>query len=264
MPQIVLITGASSGIGEELAKLFARDGYRLVLVARRKNRLLDLAVQLKKEYEAEIMVLPLDLSVLDGVDQLCRWLAENGIEIDILVNNAGFGVFGLFLSTSWEEEAQMIQLNIVGLTALTKRLLPVMVKKGNGRILFVASTGSFQPGGPYLSVYYATKAYVLSFSEALSSELEGTGVSVTALCPGPTSTEFEKRAGFRQTKAFQRVLMNPGQVARLAYEGLLSGKSLIIPGLQNKLSTFGVRFLPRKWTTRMIRKLQSQRLKDEE
>jgi len=261
MPQTVLITGASSGIGEELAKLFARDGYRLVLVARREERLLALAGQLKEEYQAEVITKVQDLSLADSVDQLCCWLAERGLEIDILVNNAGFGVFGPFLSTSWDEEAQMIQLNIVCLTSLTKRLLPAMIEKGDGRILFVASTGSFQPGGPFLSVYYATKAYVLSFSEALSSELLGTGVRITTLCPGPTSTEFEKRAGFRQSKAFQRVLMNPGQVARLAYEGLHSGKSLIIPGLQNKLSTFSIRFLPRKWTTRMIRKLQSQRMK---
>jgi uncharacterized protein len=260
MNQTVLITGASTGIGRELAMLFAKDNYRLVLIAREKGRLEDLAEELKQAHRTEVTILAKDLSLFQSVEEVCLTLEQNGIHIDILVNNAGFGVFGPFLTTDWDKEAQMIQLNILTLTHLTKRLLPAMVQKRSGRIMFVASTGSFQPGGPFLSVYYATKAYILSFSEAITHELKGTGVSVTTLCPGPTSTEFEKRAGFRQSKVFEKVLMDAKVVAEIGYKGLRSGKSLVIPGIQNKVSILGVRFLPRKVTTQLIGNLQRKRM----
>src|SRR5712692_6004686 len=186
-PSTALITGASGGIGYELAKLFARDSYNLVLVARSADKLAQLAAELEKAYQIRATVVAVDLAQPDGPEQVFAATQKAAIEVDVLVNNAGFGQFGFYVETDLQEELQQIQLNIASLTHLTKLYVRPMVERRHGRILNVASTAAFQPG-PLMAVYYATKAYVLSFSAALSNELQGTGVSVTALCPGPTAS----------------------------------------------------------------------------
>ncbi len=186
----VLVTGASEGIGLELARLFARDGCRLALVARRAERLDALAVELRGRFGAAAAVIPADLADPGAPDGILAALRARSMEVDVLVNDAGYGVYGPFASTDLGAEIGLIQVNVASLTHLTKLLLPGMLRRGRGRILNVSSTAAFQPG-PLMAVYYATKAYVQSFSEALSDELEGSGVTVTALCPGPTATGFQ-------------------------------------------------------------------------
>lgn len=189
-----LITGASSGIGYELARLFARKGHGLVLVARNQETLRELAEKLEREHGIRAIVVSKDLSLPSTPEEIFRELAEKSISVDILVNNAGFGTRGMFSNADTDSQLKMIQVNTTALTHLTRLFLERMSRPRKGRILNVASTAAFQPG-PLMAVYYATKAYVLSFSEALASELHGSGVTVTALCPGPTRTEFERRAG---------------------------------------------------------------------
>ncbi|NIM05510.1 MAG: SDR family NAD(P)-dependent oxidoreductase, partial [Armatimonadetes bacterium] len=194
-----LVTGASSGIGYELARKFAGNGYDLVIVARNRQRLEDLAVLLHKDYGTNVVVLPKDLAAEPSAQEIVDYLKNEAIKIDILVNNAGFDVHGLFIDTDLERELQMIQVNLVTLTRLTKFLLPDMVEQGFGMVLNVGSIGSFVPS-PLNAVYSATKAYVLSFSEAIAEELVGSGVSVTVLCPGTTRTEFQRRAGMQNVR----------------------------------------------------------------
>lgn len=251
----VLITGASGGIGYELAKLFARDGYRLVLVARRKEKLERVGHELEGQFKAKSVIIPIDLVDRTAPDQILEELKKRSLAVDILINNAGFGLGGPFLSTNLAKEVEMIQVNISALTALTKLLLPAMVTRGSGRILNLASTAAFQPG-PLMAVYYATKAYVLSFSEALASELEGTGVTVTALCPGPTKTDFQARAELGNVRLFRRT-MAAQQVAEIGYRGLLAGQRVVVPGLSNKIGTFLVRFLPRSLVLRAVKNIQT-------
>lgn len=253
----VLITGASAGIGWELAHVFARHGHNLVLTARSAEKLRSLADDLKSRHGILVQVIVQDLSGPGSPDRIFREIQNQKISIDILVNNAGFGTYGFFAKTNLEKELEMIRLNISALTHLTKLFLPGMLERKSGKILNVASTAAFQPG-PVMAVYYASKAYVLSFSEALAAELSGTGVSVTALCPGPTESEFQKAAGINgQNLLFnQMTVMKARKVAETGYSGLLKGKRIIIPGFLNRLLPFFVRLSPRSLVTTVVRLIQ--------
>ncbi|MBM7705042.1 SDR family NAD(P)-dependent oxidoreductase [Metabacillus iocasae] len=256
--QVALITGASGGIGKELAYEFAKDGHHLVLVARSSDKLQLLKKELENEYSIRVMTSSRDLSVAASIEELYDELTEQNIQVDYVVNNAGFGLYGEFLTTNMDEELNMIDLNIRTLTHVTKKFLPDMVKRGRGGVLNVASTAAFQPG-PLMAVYYATKAYVLSFTEALENELKGTGVHVTALCPGPTETGFSNRASLEQSKLFNSGVMDAKTVAEIGYKGFQSRSTIVIPGLQNKLLSQVVRFLPRKVITSIVRKVQARK-----
>jgi short-subunit dehydrogenase len=251
-----LITGASGGIGYELAKLFARDGYNLVLVARSSDELHKIAAQLTSEHDISVKVITKDLSVTTSPNEIFDEVQADGVAIDILVNNAGFGTYGSFSETSIKDELEMMQVNMVSPTHLTKLFLPGMISRGQGRILNVSSMGAFQPG-PLIAVYCATKNYVLSISEALAEELSGTGVTVTALCPGPVRTGFARRARTEHTKAMMHGLFNriwePEDVAAVGYHGLMKGKTIVIPGKRYIVSAFIVRCLPRKMARRAAR-----------
>ncbi len=254
-----LVTGASSGIGWELAKFLAEDRYDLVLVARRRKKLEELGRDLTAAFGVTVTVVAKNLADPRAPEEIEGELQRVGRAIDVLVNNAGFGVYGLSSQADRTKELAMIQVNVVALTDLTKRLLPGMLERRNGKILNVASTAAFQPG-PLMAVYYATKAYVLSFSEALANELEGSGVTVTALCPGPTETEFQKDAGMEETRLFRSPLvMNATSVARAGYEGMRKGKRIVIPGLANKILAQTVRFTPRRLVTAVARRIQEKR-----
>ena len=191
-----VVTGASSGIGLEIARLLAADGYDLLLVASAEKKLLEVATRFSHEFGKTVAALAVDLARPDGARSLLDEIERRGLAVEVLVNNAGFGVYGPFAGADLAHTLEMIQVNVASLTELTRGVLPGMTARQSGRILNVASTAAFQPG-PLMAVYYATKAYVLSFSEALANELSGTGVTVTALCPGPTRTAFQERAGLR-------------------------------------------------------------------
>jgi short-subunit dehydrogenase len=246
-----LITGASGGIGLELARIFAREGYELALVARSRERLDGIAAELKP---APVRVIVKDLTLADAADEIRREVPK----IDVLVNNAGFGVYGPFVKTPLADELGMLQLNMNALVVLTKIYLPGMVERGSGRVLNVASTAAFQPG-PLMALYYATKAFVLSFSEAIASELEGTGVTVTALCPGPTATGFIARGKLENARLFKLMrVMDARSVAEAGYRGLMAGKTVVVPGLVNKVLAQSVRISPRRMATKITRKMQEQ------
>jgi uncharacterized protein len=246
-----LITGASAGIGLELARVFAREGYGLVLVARNQKRLEEIAAELKP---AAVQVIARDLSLPGAPEEIHR-LAPR---VDVLVNNAGFGVYGKFAETSLSEELNMIQVNMTALVALTKLYLEGMLAARSGRIMNVASTAAFQ-AGPLMAIYYATKAFVLSFSEAIANELEGTGVTVTALCPGPTATEFQERGKMQNSGLVKgKKIMDARTVAEAGYRGLMAGKLIVIPGVMNKLLAQSIRVSPRSLVTKIVRKMQEE------
>lgn len=253
-----LVTGASTGIGHELAKLIAADGYDLVLVARDREKLIRVAGELKEGYGIRVKPMAKDLSKPLTTTEIFIELEEEGIKVDLLVNNAGFGTYGLFNDSHFTTELEMISVNLVSLTHLTKLFLDHMVKQGHGKILNVASTAAFQPG-PLMSVYYATKAYVLSFSEALAEELRGTGVSVTVLCPGPTSSSFQERANLGKTRLIRWVrAMTAKKVAKAGYEGLRKNKKVVVPGLLNKILVQALRLAPRKLVARTVKMIHEQ------
>jgi len=244
--QTALVTGASSGIGYELVKLFARDRYNLVLVARSADKLNQLASELQNQFGIVVKTIPLDLAVAPAAKFLFDQLQREGIAVDVLVNNAGFGAFGEFAQMPEQEILDQIHLNVTALTHLTRLFLPSMRVRRAGRIMNVASTAAFQPG-PLMAVYYATKAYVLSFSEAIANELRGSGVSVTCFCPGATNTNFAKRAGTESSRLFKHMgAMDAATVARDGYRGLMAGKTVVISGAHNWLVAESVRFAPRK------------------
>ncbi|HZV12640.1 MAG TPA: SDR family oxidoreductase [Candidatus Kapabacteria bacterium] len=259
MKQTALITGASSGIGYELAKLFARDGYDLILIARGEERLRSVAEELANQYKVKTKAIAKDLSLLSSSAEIYEQLTKEDIEIDVLINDAGFATFGPFAETELYAELDVIQVNITTLTQLTKLFLDGMVRRNRGRILNVASTAGFQPG-PLMAIYYASKAYVISFSEALANELRGTDITVTALCPGPTRTGFQKRANMEDSKLSQGVIMDAATVARIGYKGLMKGKTIVIPGFKNKLLALSVRLSPRKMVTDVVRRMQELRI----
>lgn len=255
MNKTALITGASSGIGYELAKLFAKDRYNLVLVARSAGKLTQVADELQREFGISAKAVPLDLTVASAPQSLFNGLQREGTAVDILVNNAGYGVLGEFADISGEDTLGQIQLNITALTYLTKFFLGPMIERRSGKILNVASTAGFQPG-PLMSVYYATKAYVISFSEALGNELHGTGVTVTCLCPGATDTGFQGRAALGNTLLFKKLRpMDAATVAHDGYRALMAGKTIVISGFRNWLLAESVRFSPRRLVTAISRKV---------
>src|SRR4051794_32676066 len=254
-----LITGASSGIGLELAREAARDGHDLVLVARNRERLDTVARGLAEKYGVRVSVIARDLAHPDAAADLESELSGRGVAVDVLVNNAGFGVYGFFAQTRIEDELEMIEVNVSALTRLTKTFLRGMLERRRGWILNVASTAAFQPG-PIMAVYYATKAYVLSFTEALASEVSGTGVHVTALCPGPTRTEFQQRAGFKPIPLLKTPLvLTAADVARAGWQGMKRGQRIVVPGPANRLLVQALRVTPRRLVTAVIRRLQESR-----
>jgi short-subunit dehydrogenase len=258
MRKSALITGASAGIGYELSKVFAKNGYDLILVARNKERLKAIAEEFKKQGQIEAKVIAKDLSKSETPEELYDQVNTSKIDIDVLVNNAGIAAHGKFTDSSIQAHMDLIQLNVTALTILCKLFGADMSRKGSGKILNVASTAAFQ-AGPHMSTYYASKAFVLSFSEALQHELKKDGVSVTALCPGPTKTEFFERNDMAGTK-LQRSPhnMSAARVAELGYSGLMQGKSIVITGLINRLLAFSVRLAPRKMATSIASSLNQR------
>ncbi len=253
--QTALITGASAGIGRELAKLFAKNGYSVVLVAARNGARLDqFADELQRQFTISVKAFALDLGSASAPQFLFDQVERETIGIDVLVNNAGYGKLGAFADVALEESLGQIELNITALTHLTKLFLGPMLERKSGKILNVASTAGFQPG-PLMAVYYATKAYVISFSEALANELSGSGVTVTCLCPGATDTEFQKRAGTEETLLFKLRPMTAKAVAQDGYRALMKGKPLVIPGLKNWLVAESLRISPRRVVTAVSRRL---------
>ena len=246
-----LVTGASTGIGREIALCCARDGHDLVLVARSEDKLESLAFDIEKTYSIKSCVIPEDLTNPDGPARVKLAVEKRGVHVDMLVNNAGFGYRGRFLDGDIHIQLEMLKLNIMSLTYLTQLFLPGMLRRGHGRILNVASTAAFQPG-PLMAVYYASKSYVLSFSEALSEELRGSGVTVTALCPGPTESEFSCRAGTRGSRLLALGQAKTQLVAVAGYRGMMTGNPIIVPGLLNKVLVQSLRLIPRELVRRIV------------
>jgi len=243
-----LITGASSGIGYELALLFAKNGHNLILVARQENKLRQLAEALKKNFKIEALTLSFDLSDPNVAEEIFKQVKEKSLSVNYLVNNAGFYVKGNFSETVWGEEQNLIQLQCLTHTQLIKLFLPVMLKRGSGGILNVASTGSFVPG-PFNAVYCAAKSFVLSFSEALTEEVSGFGIKVTVLCPGGTYTDFQDFSKMKKSIFFP--IMEPSRVAAIGYKALMKGKRVVIPGMANKIQVFLMRFIPRNFVSKL-------------
>lgn len=253
---VALITGASAGIGKEFAKLYAARGYELVLVARREDSLRQLASELSTAYGVTSHVVAADLASPTSPIAIQNAVNSLGIQIDLLVNNAGFAVNGAFATVPAESHLDILQVNITSLVHLTHLFLPAMLERGNGGILNVASTAAFVPG-PMMAIYYATKAFVLSFTEALANECADRGVKVSCLCPGATITEFQIRAGMENSKLFQRGFnMDAKTVAQMGVDGLDRNQTVVICGFRNKLAVASSRFVPRKMVLRMVRKLQ--------
>jgi short-subunit dehydrogenase len=253
---LALVTGASSGIGKELARVLAPD-HDLILSARRVEELNALAAELRAAHAATCHVSPADLADPRGPRQLFDATAAAGLAVDVLVNNAGFGDHGPFADAELGKLLRMIQVNVTALTELTGLFLPGMRARGRGKLLNVGSVAGFQPG-PLMAVYYATKAYVNSLSEALDDELAGTGVTVTCLCPGPTRSEFRAVAGIQRGFSVAQE-MDTRAVAEAGVRGMRRGKRLVIPGFRNRLLIFAERFLPRRVVTAAVRWMQRKR-----
>ena len=251
-----LVTGASSGIGLELVTLLARDRHDLVFVARSRERLEAIARGLTEEFGVAVSVLARDLAQAGTPAAIARELEERGLSVDILINNAGFGVYGPFAQTPLSRELEMIEVNVTALTQLTKLLLPGMLARRRGRILNVASTAAFQPG-PLMAVYYATKAYVVSFTEALAEELAGSALRVSCLCPGPTATGFAEEAHMTESRLFRLGTMNATDVARIGYNGWKQRRVLVVPGIMNRFGVVLVGVSPRSLVRRLIKRLNT-------
>jgi short-subunit dehydrogenase len=253
-----LITGASAGIGRDLAGVLAENRFDLIIVARNQQALEKLAAELSSQYKIHVEVIVRDLSYASAPDEIHAKVREKGITLDVLINNAGFGTHGPFAGIDVKLVRDMLHVNVVALTLLTRLFLPDMLARKRGRIMNVASTAAFQPG-PLMAEYYASKAYVLWLSEAIATEVAGSGVTVTALCPGPTTTEFQKRAGIENTRMFERVSMDSMSVARIGYEGMMGGKRIVIPGFKNRILAQAVRLGPRKMIADVVKKMNQTR-----
>ncbi|PYE54408.1 SDR family NAD(P)-dependent oxidoreductase [Deinococcus yavapaiensis] len=257
---LALVTGASGGIGEDIARELADRGHDLVLVARTQGKLEALAERLRVQFGVTSHVIALDLSKADAPARLEAELTARHLTVDVLVNNAGFASYGEFWTLDLAHEMNMIQVNVATLVELTRRLLPGMVARKRGRILNVASTASFMPG-PLMAVYYASKAFVLSFGEAIAEELRGTGVTVTTLCPGPTTSGFQERAGMQDSKLLQQGfvrMMTSAQVAKLGVDASLRGQRVIVTGVLNQLQALTPRFLPRSVVVGVVKAAQAR------
>lgn len=256
MKNVALITGASSGIGIELARIHAANGGDVVVVARREDKLRALKKELEDQYDIEVRVLTKDLTDADAPQQIFNELEAANIEVSALINNAGFGGRGKFHEREWAKDLAMIQLNVVALTALTRLFLPKFVARNSGKILNVSSTASLMPG-PLQAVYFATKAYVTFFSNALAEELHDTNITVTALLPGATETEFATTSGMDKTGLFERAV-SARSVAQDGYDGMVAGKLDVISGLTfvQKIMMSAIPFTPKKILLRQIRQMQ--------
>lgn len=244
MQAYAVVTGATSGIGKALSELLMKEGYNLILVGRNQEKLRKMEKQLKGiRNQREVKSLVADLQNQEEVNALCNTLSE--MQIDLLVNNAGFGITGAFIETDIKKEEEMIQVNLMTLTKITKVLAKNMAAKGKGHIMNIASIAAFMPN-PLGAVYAATKAYVLSFSEALAEELRGSGVTVTAVCPGPTKSQFAQRSGMENTGVFSGNVMSAKKVAQLAYRATMKGKLKVIPGMGNKCTIMLAAICPKR------------------
>ena len=253
--RFALVTGASGGIGFDLARYAASDGYHVLMVARSEDQLKTNATAIARDYDVKALYFKADLSDYSQVVELINYIRKNELIIEILVNNAGFGDYGWFKETSWQKEHQMMQLNMVALTHLTKEVIPFMIKGGKGRVLNVSSVAGFFPG-PRMAVYSATKAFVSSFSQALNYELKSDGITSTVLCPGPTRTGFADTAGMSESKLFNTMpLASSEKVARKGYKAMMKGKAMIIPGFSNKLMIRISKLIPGKWLGKMTLKI---------
>jgi short-subunit dehydrogenase len=258
MKNTALITGASNGIGLELAKVHASKGGDLVLVARNKTKLDELKAELESQFKVSVYTIGKDLSANNSAQEVYDETTKQNIQIDYLINNAGFGEFGMFAETEWNKELQMINLNITTLTQFTKLYLQDMVKRKSGKIMNVASTAAFQ-SGPTMAVYYATKAYVLSFSEAVDNEVSGKGVTVTTLCPGPTESGFQAAAAMEESNLVKgKKLPTAKEVAEYGYSSMMKGKTVAIHGMMNWIMANSVRFTPRALVVKLTRKIQDK------
>ena len=255
---IALITGASSGIGADLAECAAADGFDLVLVARRVNALAVVAQRCERKFNATVSIFPADLGDPTAARVLCAELRARRLDVHTLVNNAGLGASGAVASLSINTQLNMIQVNVTALTELTRRLLTLMIERNTGAILNVASTAAFLPG-PGMSVYYASKAYVLSFTEGLAEELKHTDIHVSALCPGPTATEFAAVSGMSDSKLLKQksIVMSSAAVARAGWDGLLRRERVVVPGLANKLMVQTLRAAPRSLAAKISASLNA-------
>jgi uncharacterized protein len=250
-----VVTGASAGIGVELARLFAADGDGLVLVARRKARLDELAAELSAAHGVPVRTVELDLSRPGAAETLFETLKREGIVVHTLVNNAGFGLRGRFHTLPADRQQEMVLVNVAAVTALSRIFLPGMIERREGGILNVSSMAAFQ-AGPYMAIYYATKAYVLSLSEALHEEVKPFGVKVSALCPGAVATEFQEIANMQGTKVSAFGTADAASVARAGYDGYRANKAIVIPGLLNKIGVALSGFMPRALTRKVAGALQ--------
>ncbi|HEY9723512.1 MAG TPA: SDR family oxidoreductase [Oscillatoriaceae cyanobacterium] len=250
MAETALVTGASSGIGTVFAKQLAQAGYGLILVARRVERLEALATELREKHGVTVTVLPADLARPEAIEKLAESVSAQGLEVDLLVNNAGIGHHGPFVEAPWEPEQRMIDLNMTALTAMTHRFLPGMLARKRGGVINVASTAAFQPI-PFMAVYAATKAYVLSFSEAIAEEAAPHGVKVVCLCPGPTETEFVDKAEFKTDIISKAPMMTAESVVSAALASYRRGETVSVPGVLNSLSATLPRFSPRRLTAKI-------------
>jgi uncharacterized protein len=252
--KIALITGASGGIGKGLAEQFAKDGYDVILAARSVGKLQALATELSQKYKITALPLAADLEAVDGAAQLHAEIQSRGLRISALVNNAGYGLYGEFKDSALANELKMMQLNMNALVTLSKLFMPDLIAT-RGKLLNVASTAAFQPG-PYMAVYYATKSFVLSFSEAIAAELAGTGVTVTALCPGPTASGFQDKAAMHDSALVKgKRLPSAEEVAAAGYKALQRGQRVFIPGLMNWLMAQSVRYTPRNMVTWLVKQM---------
>jgi hypothetical protein len=256
MTKTALVTGAASGLGYELSLLLAKDGYNLILVDIDATNLKKVQSGLNSVYSCHIIIFVKDLSIPNVASEIMKEIGP--VSIDVLINNAGFGLFGTFSGTDWQRESDMLHLHILTTTHLTKLILDGMLKRGSGKILNMSSLAAFQPG-PLMSIYYASKAYMLSFSEAIANELKGTGITVTALCPGPTKTSFQEvvsKSASNNKISFNMAL--PSDVALYGYQAMQKGKTLAIPGLVNKFISSLHRFVSRSMATRIVRNIQEK------
>ncbi len=259
MNKTALITGASEGIGLEFAKIFSTEKYDLVITARNETKLNELANGIKNNHNVNVKVIAKDLSKQNAGEEIFNELKNENIVTDVLINNAGFGVFDNYWNVELQDEKNMLQVNIMALAELTNLFAKDMVSRGGGKILNVASTAAFQPG-PTMAGYYASKAFVLSYSQAVDFELRKKGVQVSTLCPGPTITEFQVRANMEEINLFKKgVTMNAKEVAQIGYNGLMKGKSVIIAGTMNKISAMSSKISPAKVSMKIVNWLQSKK-----
>jgi len=255
MSKTALITGASGGIGLEFARIHASKGDNLVLVARSRDKLAEVKAELETDFKVEVYNIVRDLSVKNAPAEVFDEVRSKNIVVEYLINNAGFGDFGLFAGSDWNKQEKMISLNITALAHLTRLFLPGMIERGEGKILNVASLASFLPG-PTMSVYFASKAFVLSFSEAINNEVKAKGVSVTTLCPGSTESNFHAVAMNDPDLVEDRKMQSAKVVAEIGYKAMMKGKPVVIPGFKNAFLVFLVRFFTREFVTKMARKIQ--------